>query len=48
MIPRKFAYELPLELYGYHPKKARQLLTAAGFSHGVGAGECAPTRRMRR
>lgn len=40
IIPRKFAYALPLEPYGYDPKKARQLLKEAGYANGFDAGEC--------
>jgi peptide/nickel transport system substrate-binding protein len=40
IIPRKFAYALPLEPYGYDPKKARQLLKDAGYANGFDAGDC--------
>jgi ABC-type transport system substrate-binding protein len=40
IIPRKFAYALPLEAYGYDPKKARQLLKDAGYANGFDAGDC--------
>jgi peptide/nickel transport system substrate-binding protein len=40
MIPHKFAYALPLEPYGYDPKKARQLLRDAGYANGFDAGDC--------
>ena len=40
MIPRKFAYALPLEPYGYDPTKARQLLKDAGYANGFDAVEC--------
>jgi peptide/nickel transport system substrate-binding protein len=40
LIPRKFAYTLPLEPYGYDLKKARQLLKEAGYANGFDAGEC--------
>src|SRR2546427_942315 len=40
IIPRKFAYTLPLEPYGYNPEKARQLLKDAGYASGFDAGEC--------
>ena len=40
IIPRKFAYTLQLEPYGYDPKKAQQLLQDAGYANGFDAGEC--------
>jgi peptide/nickel transport system substrate-binding protein len=40
IIPRKFAYTLPFEPYGYDPAKARQLLKEAGYANGFEAGEC--------
>ena len=40
IIPRKFPYTLPLEPYGYDPKKAQQLLKEAGYATGFDAGEC--------
>jgi ABC-type transport system substrate-binding protein len=40
IIPRKFPYTLPLEAYGYDPKKAQQLLKEAGYANGFDAGEC--------
>ncbi len=40
IIPRKFAYTLQLEPYGYDPKKAQQLLKDAGYANGFDAGEC--------
>ena len=40
IIPRKFAYTLPLEPYGYDPTKAKQLLKDAGYASGFDAGEC--------
>ena len=40
IVPRKFDYSLPLEPYGYDPRKARQLLKEAGYANGFDAGEC--------
>src|SRR5262249_15305388 len=40
IIPRKFAYALQLEPYGYDPKKAQQLLKDAGYANGFDTGEC--------
>ncbi|MGE3540652.1 MAG: ABC transporter substrate-binding protein [Candidatus Tectimicrobiota bacterium] len=40
IIPRKFAYTLPFEAYGYDPAKARRLLKEAGYANGFEGGEC--------
>jgi peptide/nickel transport system substrate-binding protein len=40
IIPRRFAFTLPLEPYGYDPTQARQLLKEAGYPHGFDAREC--------
>jgi peptide/nickel transport system substrate-binding protein len=40
IIPRRFAFTLPLEPYGYDPKQAQQLLKEAGYPRGFDAGEC--------
>ena len=40
IIPRQFDYTLPLEPYGYDPKRAQQLLKEAGYASGFDAGEC--------
>ncbi|MBM3223905.1 MAG: ABC transporter substrate-binding protein [Candidatus Tectomicrobia bacterium] len=40
IIPAKFDFALPLEPYGYDPKKAKQLLKDAGYANGFEGGEC--------
>lgn len=42
IVPRSFAYALPIEPHAYDPVKARQLLAEAGFANGFDAGELHP------
>jgi peptide/nickel transport system substrate-binding protein len=40
IIPRSFAYAVPLEPYAYDPQKAKTLLRDAGYPNGFDMGEC--------
>ena len=40
IVPRAFAYALPLEPYAYDPQQAKQLLKEAGYANGFEMGEC--------
>ncbi len=42
IIPRNFEYALPIEPPPYDPKKAKQLLAAAGYPNGFDAGDFYP------
>lgn len=40
MISHRLEFALPLEPYGYDPKKSKQLLKEAGYANGFDAGDC--------
>jgi len=42
IIPREFQWALPVEPHPYDPKKAKQLMTEAGFPDGFDAGTITP------
>ena len=42
IIPREFEWALPIEPHPYDPKKAKQLMTEAGYPNGFDAGVITP------
>jgi peptide/nickel transport system substrate-binding protein len=42
VVPKSFAYALPIEPPAYDPAKARELLAEAGYANGFDAGELHP------
>jgi peptide/nickel transport system substrate-binding protein len=42
IVPREFEWALPVEPFPYDPKKAKQLLTEAGYPNGFDAGVITP------
>jgi peptide/nickel transport system substrate-binding protein len=42
IVPRHMEFGLPIEPHPYDPKRAKQLLTEAGFANGFDAGDLTP------